>query len=223
LLRFGWYLIKGNCTEGSLYYIGIPEYLYSIGQVKSAKYPTYADYAKEYFTRADLNDTGAYVLPYEIYDKSQDPYIAEYWETISKFFVDYTFNYLKNQLDKGCQVWIVSASPAVYIKPIVKYLPVTKIVAIELGKIISYGPGKLQRVQALTDARLTGVVSYTGDSWNNDGLLLTALRNYNPVAELQYINHGQVKPTSDTYENLQLYHINRIDAYQQLTKNTFFG
>ena len=171
-----------------------------------------------------MNDTGAYALPYEIYDKSQDPFIEEYWEsTIKNFFVQYTFDYLQNQLNNGCKVWIVSASPSVYIKPIYKYLQVSKIVGVQPGKIISYGPGKLQRVQVLTDPLLTGVQGYIGDSWNNDGLLLTTLRNNNPVAELQFINHGQVKPTSDTFKNLQLYYINKIDAYQQLTNNPFLN
>jgi len=141
-------LVKGDVTEGSKYFIGIPEYLYSIGQVHSVKYPTYANYAKEYFTRINLNDTGALALPYEIYDESQDPYIAEYWETtIQHFFVEYTYNYLKNKLNKYKQVWIVSASPLVYLKPIIKYLPVTRIVAVEPNKIITYGPGKVQRLQ----------------------------------------------------------------------------
>ena len=210
-------IIKGDCTEGSPYYTGITEYLYSIGQVKSAKYPTYADYAKVYFARIELEDTGVYALPYEIYDKSQDPYIEEYWETvISKYFVQYTFDFLQNQLNNGCQVWIVSASPTVYIKPILKYLKVNKIVAIEPNKIITYAIGKVKRVQELTDVNLKGVVSYTGDSWNNDGLIMAYLRNKKPDSYVQFISHGQVKPTSDTFENLKLYGINQVDAYQQL-------
>ena len=208
-------LIKGDITDGSKYFIGITEYLYSIGQVNSLKYPTYSDYAKEYFIRLDLYNTSAFTMPYEVYEKSQDPYIAEYWEsTIKNFFVDYTFNYLKNKLDTYKQVWIVSASPLIYIKPIIKYLPVTKIVAVEPNKIITYGPGKVQRVQELTDMNLYGIGGYTADSWNNDSNLFTTLRNYNPLAELQWINHGQLKRTSDTYNNLRLYYINNIDAYQ---------
>ena len=200
-------LIKGDCTEGSVYYKGIPEYLYSLGLVNSKKYPTYSDYSKEYFRRVDLEDTGAYVMPYEIYDsKTQDEAIAQYWkDTISNFFVDYTKNYLEKKAKKGYKIWIVSASPSVYITPIVNYMNIDKIVAIEPSKIISYGPGKMKRVQALTNKQLTGVAGYIGDSWNNDGLIMTTLRNYNKYASLQSIN--------DVLLNLERYNIQRVDAY----------
>ena len=88
-------LVKGDITEGSIYYKGIVEHLYSLGLVNSIKYPTYADYSLVYFRRVELEDTGAYVMPYEIYDSNtQDNAIAQYWKnTISKFFVNYTSCY----------------------------------------------------------------------------------------------------------------------------------
>ena len=90
-------LVKGDVTEGSIYYKGIAEHLYSLGLVNSIKYPTYADYSLEYFRRIEFEDTGALLMPYEIYDSNtQDNAIAQYWKsTISKFFVNYTKNYLK--------------------------------------------------------------------------------------------------------------------------------
>lgn len=95
-------LVKGDITEGSIYYKGIAEHLYSLGLVNSIKYPTYADYSIEYFRRVELEDTGAYVMPYEIYDSNtQDNAIAQYWKsTISKFFVNYTKNCLKKKPKK---------------------------------------------------------------------------------------------------------------------------
>ena len=173
--------------------MGIPEYLYKEGIVESKKYPTYNDYSTEYFRRVDLEDTGAYAMPYEIYDSAtQDKAIAQYWkDTISKFFVNYSKNYLEKKAKKGNKIWIVQASPSVYIAPIVNYMTIDKIVAIEPGKIISYGPGKMKRVQDLTNKQLTGIAGYLGDSWNNDGLIMTTLRNYNTCASIQYIYHNQ--------------------------------
>ena len=206
-------LIKGDCTEGSAYYMGIPEYLYSIGLVISVKYPTYLDYSTEYFRRVDLEDTGAYAMPYEIYDPTtQDPAIIDYWaSTISNFFVDYTKDYLEKKASKGNKVWIVSASPLVYIAPILNYMDIDRIVAIEPTKMISYGPGKMKRVQELTNKQLTGIAGYIGDSWNNDGLIMTTLRNYNECASVQYIYHNQT--INDVMLNLERYDIKRIDAY----------
>ena len=87
-------------------------------------------------------------MPYEIYDSNtQDNAIAQYWKnTLSKFFVNYTKNCLIKKAKKGYKIWIVSASPLIYIAPIVNYLPIDKIVAIEPSKIISYGPGKVKRI-----------------------------------------------------------------------------
>ena len=206
-------LVKGDITEGSVYCKGITEYLYSQGLVNSVKYPTYADYAKEYFRRVDLEDTGAYVMPYEIYDSElQDPAIAQYWkDTLSHYFVEYTKKYLEKKAQKGNKIWIVSASPKIYIAPIVNYMPIDKIVAIEQNKIITYGPGKIKRVQELTNKQFTGVAGYVGDSWNNDGLIMTTLRNYNKYASLQYIYHNQT--LNDVLINLELYNIKRVDAY----------
>lgn len=206
-------LVKGDITEGSIYYKGIAEHLYSLGLVNSIKYPTYADYSIEYFRRVELEDTGAYVMPYEIYDSNtQDNAIAQYWKsTISKFFVNYTKNCLKKKAKKGYKIWIVSASPLIYIAPIVNYLTIDKIVAIEPSKIISYGPGKVKRIEALTNKQLNGVSGYIGDSWNNDGLIMSTLRNYNKCAVIQYIYHNQT--LNDVILNLKRYNIKKVNAY----------
>lgn len=207
-------LIKGDITEGHpSYFIGITQYLYSQGKVQSSTYPTYEKYSEVYFKRLNQNDIAAFLMPYEIYNTDQDLYIYKYWEDkIQHYFVEYTKRYLQKKLDDGKQVWIVSASPLIYIKPIVKYLAVTKIVAIEPNEVITYGPGKVKRVRKLTDALLTNVGGYTADSWNNDSNLFTTLRNVNSSAELQWIDHDR-STTNDVYKNLRLYNITSINDY----------
>ena len=208
-------LIKGDITEGSSYFSGIVEHLYSIGQVVSTKYPTYVEYKDEYFKRVDKYDTGAYAMPYEIYNPSQDPYISQYWETtISKFFVKYTKKYLKDKNKRSYKIWIVSASPRVYIEPIKKYLNVDRILAVEpeeTTEAITYAAGKLKRLQENTDNKLTGIAGYIGDSWNNDGVVMQYLKNVNINSDVQFIHHGQTTPND--YKNLKKYGILKIDAY----------
>ncbi len=90
-------------------------------------------------------------------------------------------------------------------------MDIDRIVAIEPTKMISYGPGKMKRVQELTNKQLTGIAGYIGDSWNNDGLIMTTLRNYNECASVQYIYHNHT--INDVMLNLERYDIKRIDAY----------
>jgi hypothetical protein len=208
-------LVKGDITEGSKYYPGIVEYLYSIGQVKSEKYPTFKDYNDEYFRKIDRYDTSGFCLPYEIYNPSQDPYIEEYWETtIKNYFVKYTIDYLQSKINDGYKIWIVSASPTVFIEPIRKYLKVDKILAIapeNSPQVITYAMGKFKIVQQNTDTNLTNVVGYIGDSWNNDGIIMQRLRNLKTDADLQFLMHGQTS-TNDN-ENLLRYNIKKIYPY----------
>jgi hypothetical protein len=208
-------LVKGDITEGSKYFPGIVEYLYSIGQIKSEKYPTFEIYSKEYYRRVDRYDTGGYCQPYEIYDPSQDPYIEQYWEsTIKNFFVKYTKDYLQSKINNGYKIWIVSASPRVYIEPIRKYLKVDKILAMapeNSPQVITYAAGKVKIVQQNTDKLLTNVVGYIGDSWNNDGTIMQTLRNLKIDSDVQYIFHGQTS-TNDN-ENILRYGIKKVYAY----------
>jgi hypothetical protein len=86
-------LIKGDITEGNKFYFpGITEYLYSQGQVQSTTYPTFEKYSEIYFKRINMNDISAFLMPYEIYNTDQDPFIYKYWEDkIQYYFVDYIF------------------------------------------------------------------------------------------------------------------------------------
>ena len=208
-------LVKGDITEGSSYYPGIVEYLYSIGKINSLIFPTYDIYQKEYFRRVDRYDTGGYCQPYDIYNKSQDPFIEEYWEkTIKNYFVPYTKKYLDDKANNGYKVWIVSASPSVFIEPIKKYMKIDKILAIAPAsspQVITYAAGKLKILQQNTDKLLTNVTGYIGDSWNNDGNVMSYLKNVYPTSDVQFINHGQM--SYDTNDNLIKYNILKVDAY----------
>jgi phosphoserine phosphatase len=210
-------LIKGDITEGGENFMGVPEFMYEyhydlIPASGLALYPTYADYSKEYYRRADAYDTGAYLMPSLIYQPSQDEVIAEYWEsTISKYFVDYTKNYLTKKAGQGCNVWLVTGSSLPYVSPCANYIDIDRIVAVEPDKIISYGPGKIERMQELTNEQLTGVAGYIGDTWNNDGPIMTTIRNYNKCASLKYIYHNQ--EINDVMANLKKYNIKRVNAY----------
>jgi hypothetical protein len=208
-------IIKGDITEGSSYFPGIVEYLYSIGKVNSLIFPTFDIYQEEYFRRIDRYDTGGFCQPYDIYDKSQDPYIAEYWEkTIQNYFVPYTKNYLDEKAKNGYKVWVVSASPSVFIEPIKNYMNIDKILAVapaSSSQVITYAAGKVAIVKQNTDKLMTNVSGYIGDSWNNDGAIMSFLKNIRPTSDVQYINHGQM--SYDTNDNLLKYNILKVDAY----------
>jgi hypothetical protein len=208
-------IIKGDITEGSSYFPGIVEYLYSIGKVNSLIFPTFDIYQAEYFRRIDRYDTGGFCQPYDIYDKSQDPYIAEYWETtIQNYFVPYTKNYLDEKAKNGYKVWVVSASPSVFIEPIKNYMNIDKILAVapaSSSQVITYAAGKVDIVKENTDNLMTNVSGYIGDSWNNDGAIMSFLKNIRPTSDVQYINHGQM--SYDTNDNLLKYNILKVDAY----------
>lgn len=208
-------IIKGDITEGSSYFPGIVEYLYSIGKVNSLIFPTFDIYQEEYFRRIDRYDTGGFCQPYDIYDKSQDPYIAEYWEkTIQNYFVPYTKNYLDEKAKNGYKVWVVSASPSVFIEPIKNYMNIDKILAVapaSSSQVITYAAGKVDIVKQNTDKLMTNVSGYIGDSWNNDGAIMSFLKNIRPTSDVQYINHGQM--SYDTNDNLLKYNILKVDAY----------
>jgi phosphoserine phosphatase len=203
-------LVKGDITEGSSYYIGIVELLYQLNLVTSEEYPTYQIWRNEYDSLLAKNNTQAFLMPLLIYDQeTMYPVIVEYWKTtISKYFVKYTRKRLIKQSKKG-QVWIVSASPSIFIKPLMNYLPISKIIGIEIGKPISYGIGKIERLRL--ENVLNKVQAFTGDSWNNDGPIMAYVCNNRTCPDVVYIEHGQTD--SNNLKNLQRYPITIIDAY----------
>lgn len=206
-------LVKGDIVEGSQYYIGLIELFYSIpGLVTSTEYPTYDAWRAKYDELVALNNSYAYVFPLDIYvPETMYPYVVEYWKTtISKFFVKYTLKRLKQQAKHG-QVWIVSASPLAFMTPILDYVPqISKIVAIERDKTISYGVGKLTRIaQEIGDLKYLRAA--TIDSWYNDGPMAAYICNNRSCPDVVYIEHGQ---TSDNNKkNLARYPIEIVHAY----------
>lgn len=210
-------VVKGDITEGG-YFKGIPEHLYDLGLAKTDKYATYADYSAEYFRRWDKYDTGSLEMPYEIYDDSKDAEtkqaISDYWEsTIKNYFVTGTKNILQAKADAGNKIWIVSGSPRMYIEPITTYLPfIEKIVAVESDSssyAVTYGPGKVKRIKKANNDSLKGIVGYIGDTWNNDGSPLTAIKNYNKLADVIFVDH-LADLSTDTIRNLKVYGIKRL-------------
>lgn len=211
-------LVKVDITEGYSNYKGISEHLYELGLAKTDKYPTYTEYANEYFRRWDKYDTGCLAMPYEIYDDSKDEEtkqaIIDYWEsTIKNYFVTETTTLLQAKYNAGNKIWIVSGSPRIYIEPIKKYLPfIEKIVAVESDSTsypITYGPGKVSRIKKANSGNFTGIVGYMGDTWNNDGPPLSAIKNYNKLANVIFVDH-LASLAIDTIQNLKLHNINRM-------------
>lgn len=211
-------LVKGDITEGATYYKGISEHLYELGLAKTDKYKTYYEYSNEYFRRWNKYDTGCLAMPYEIYDDSKDAEtkqaIIDYWEsTLKNYFVKETTNLLKEKSNEGNKIWIVSGSPRIYIEPIMSYLPfIEKIVAVESNNTsyaITYGNGKVPRIKNANGGNLSGIVGYMGDTWNNDGPPLSAIKNYNNFANVIFVDHLSSLAT-DTVQNLNLYGIKRM-------------
>lgn len=181
-------LLTIDITEGLGNFIGIVEYLYSLNLVDSELYPNYKIFNEEYNKRILLNDNTAYVMPYYIYKEEQDFYIEKYWsETIIKFFNKDVFEFLNDKNKCGYKIWIVSASPLIYIKPLKKYMNINKIIAIEPNKIINYGIGKVNRVEEL-NPKLKNIKGFIGNSWNNDGSLMMKLKNISNCNDVRFVN-----------------------------------
>ena len=214
-------LVKGDVTEGSIYFKGITEHLYDLHLAKTDKYQTYHDYSTEYFRRWDKFDTSCLAMPYEVYDYSRDvetkQAIADYWvSTIQHNFVIDTKNLLQAKANAGNNIWIVSASPRIYIEPIITILPfIQKIVAVEPDEsshVISYGAGKVTRLKKANNNSLNGVVGFTGDTWNGDGPLMSAIKNFYSLADVKFIDHfGSL--STDTIQNLSAYNIHRLKTF----------
>jgi hypothetical protein len=202
-------LIKGNIVEGCKYYMGIPEYLYSIDAVSSTDYPTYDAWRSQYDYLMSINDNNAYLLPLEIYDSSQDTHIIDYWlNVLSKYFIDYTKQKIFYQSVSG-QIWIISTAPTVYINPIINYSPISKILGVDTDNIITSGVGKVNRL--LENTSISRVVGYIGTDWNIDGPIMSYLRNNNRCkVDLLYVCH--IDTTNNDKTNIYVYAIPFIYA-----------
>ena len=203
-------LLSIDITEGTCDFVGIVEHLYNLNIIDSVKYPTFNSYANDYYNRIDLNDTSAYVMPYLIYNENQNKYIYKYWETtIQYFFNENIYSLIQQKIKKGYKIWIVSASPYVYIEPILKYIDIDKIVAVEPNQIISFGIGKVNRLIELTDKKLCNIHGFVGNSWNNDGDLMTYLKNLNYKNKV-YFKKNKRHLNKNICKNIHRYNIKII-------------
>jgi len=206
-------LMKGYIDGVSSYHMSVSEYLYSINMVNSTLYPTWSVYSSVQNKKLAQNDTTAFLMPFEIYNSDQDQYIEQYWETtLQYYFIDYTRELLMIYILQGYQVCIISGSPYIYTKYLTKYLPVQNIIGPEPNGLITYGVGKVTYAKQYTGSQLNSLAGYVGDTWNNDGLLLSTAKNYNINSDCQFILHGQ-QNNSDTIANLEKYGIIQIYAY----------
>jgi len=180
-------LLTIDITEGYGNFIGIVEYLYNLNLVDSILYPNYNIFNEEYKKKILLNDRTSYLMPYAIYNEKQDYYINNYWsETIIKFFNKNVLEFLNNKIKCGYKLWIVSASPLIYILPLKKYINIDEIIGIEPKKIINYGVGKVNRVEEL-NPKLKNIKGFIGNSWNNDGPLMMRLKNISNCNDVRFV------------------------------------
>jgi len=204
-------IMKGDITEGfPNNYIGIPEYLYAIGKANTSIYKTFQDYNETYYLQEKKFNTDAYTFPLSITDENSSIYINEYWESTLKNYINQKVKKLIERQSKYGEIWIITASPTLFVKPIQKYIPeIVNVVGIDKDEIISYSQGKLSRILSILSPEQIG--GFTGETWINDGPLLSYLRNYNKCNDkLRFINHGQID--KNTKKNLMLYNIRIINT-----------
>lgn len=202
-------IIKGDITEGTPgLYEGIVKYLYSMGKAETNVFPTFEEYETVYIERFLRFDTSSLEQPFTMTPSNAEPFIDRYWkDTLQHFLIPEMISLIQEQ-SKKADVWVVTGSPTIYADPIRQYIPeIKRVVGIERGEIISWSFGKLSRVLSLVP--ISEIGGFTGETWTNDGPLLSYLRNIRgKYVDLRFVDHGQTD--RNTRKNLCLYKIRRI-------------
>ena len=214
-------VLKGYVVDGSRDFIGILEFLYSktgvdvpeeVRMIPSPLYPTFKDFNEVYVSELSLNNTNGFLLPLQAFVEQNDK--VRYWASLHwKDTLQYYLNSkIVNLLYKKSQcydIYFISGSPTIYIEPVQNYLPFKiTVISIEEGKIITTQIGKVNRLKTIVN--LDQVGGYIGETWNNDGPLLSTLANTNGNQNLYFVCHNKTQCNQNTQRNLCLYGIKKI-------------
>lgn len=214
-------LLKGDVADGSPDFVGMIEYLYSKTGIDSAPYqmipsplyPTFEQFLKTYDAQLKNNNTNGYLLPLEAFEGQDDKvsyWASKHWEeTMQYYLIPKIVNLLKEK-SKTNEIYIISGSPTIYIEPVANYLPFTvTVLGVEQNKIITSQIGKVTRLQKI-DPTLKQVSGYIGETWKNDGPLLSTLANTNGSQNLYFVCHNSKQCDKNTKYNLCRYGISKI-------------
>jgi len=216
-------ILKGDVADGSKDFIGMIEYLYSktgpeipeeIRMIPSPAYPTFEAFNEVYLPELALNNTNGYLIPLQAFQNQDGKvrYWAEkHWKDTLQYYLIPEIVALLDQKSKCCDndIYIISGSPTIYIEPVQNYLPFkVTVLSVEEGKIITTQIGKTNRLKKVVP--LTQVAGYIGETWKNDGPLLSALANTNGSQNLYFVCHNDVQCDQNAKLNIYRYGITKI-------------
>ena len=215
-------LLIGDVADGSVNFVGMIEYLYSktgedipenLRMVPSPLYPTLDAFLVVYNEQLGLNNTNGYLLPLEAFEEQDEKvsyWATQQWKDAFQYYLNPPIVKLLEKYSAENDIYIISGSPAIYIEPIKDYLPFPVIVlSVEQGKIITTQAGKITRLKKI-DPTLTNVTGYIGETWKNDGPLLSTLANTNGSKNLYFVCHNDSNCNKDTRKNICRYRITKL-------------
>jgi len=214
-------LLIGDVADGSPNFIGMIEYLYSktgedtpekYRMIPSPLYPTFEEFSTIYDTQLALNNTNGYLLPLEAFEGQDEKvryWASTHWEEVMQYYLNPPIVNLLLEKSQLYDIYIISGSPSIYIEPVQNYLPFpVTVLSVEQGKIITSQIGKMTRLKTVTP--LKNVAGYIGETWKNDGPLLSTLANTNGSQNLYFVCHNGIQCDKNTQCNICRYKITKL-------------
>jgi hypothetical protein len=215
-------LLIGDVADGSFNFVGMIEYLYSktgqeipenLRMVPSPLYPTLDVFKAAYDEQLALNNTNGYLLPLEAFenqDENVSYWAKQQWKDAFQYYLNPPIVSLLKKKSVHNDIYIISGSPSIYIEPVKDYLPFPVVVlSVEQGEIITSQIGKTNRLKNI-DSTLQQVTGYIGETWKNDGPLLSTLANTNGSQNLYFVCHNSAQCDKNTRKNLCRYNITKL-------------
>ena len=215
-------LLKGDVSDGSNNFVGMIEFLYSktgldtpenLRMVPSPLYPTLEVFLSVYSAQLARNNTNGFLLPLDAFQDQNEKvtyWAKQQWKDAFQYYLNAPIVDLLKKYSLYNDIYIISGSPSIYIQPVQDYLPFpVNILSVEQGEIITTQIGKTNRLRTI-DPTLKQVTGYIGETWGNDGPLLSTLANTNGCQNLYFVCHNDVQCDKNARLNLCRYRIKKL-------------